>query len=154
VIRKSSKKIIAQLIEYDPLGDKVLATVTSTKLLSMGWNASTSNLPAAYLTGIMIGVLSKKKKISRATLDIGMNAHVKGSRVYSCLKGAIEGGLEVTCDDSTFPPDERLYGQHIMTYAKKSSDNTQQFHKYREKCFDMSQFPDMVRRLKDKLLER
>jgi large subunit ribosomal protein L18 len=47
VVRIFNKNIIAQLIEYSPDGDKVLASAYSQDLEKQGWKQSHSNTSAA-----------------------------------------------------------------------------------------------------------
>jgi large subunit ribosomal protein L18 len=114
VVRKSNKHILAQLIEYGGSGDKILITVHSRELKKYGWNYGCSNLSAAYLTGLLIGV---KKKGKKAVLDIGLQSPIAGSRLFAALKGAVDGGLKITFSEKVFPNEDRISGKHISTYA-------------------------------------
>src|SRR3989338_66668 len=76
VVRKTNRYIIAQVVESSIAQDKVLFGVTSKDLLSKGWpkekSGSLKSLPAAYLTGLMLGKMAKGK-VKETILDIGMN---------------------------------------------------------------------------------
>ena len=61
VIRGSNKNMQVQLVEYQEDGDKVLATTRASDLKKQGWNKSTGNLPAAYLTGLLLAKKSKRQ---------------------------------------------------------------------------------------------
>jgi len=119
VIRKSVDNIIAQVINYHPDGDKVIATVHSSSLKKLGWKYSTGNLPASYLTGLMLGK-KVKGKVKEAILDIGLQKSVRGSRIYSCLKGFIDAGINVPHDAEILPDAKRISGEHISNDVKKS----------------------------------
>ncbi|RLF36553.1 MAG: 50S ribosomal protein L18, partial [Thermoplasmata archaeon] len=119
VIRKSLCNINLQIIEYKPEGDKVLVSADSKELVKFGYALNRSNIPAAYLTGLLLGQKAKKKAIKEAILDIGLNTHVKGSRIYASLKGVVDSGLKVPCSEEVFPPEERINGTHISEYAEK-----------------------------------
>jgi len=79
----------------------------------MGWEGSTSNVPAAYLTGYLAGKRAVQKGIEEAVLDIGLHVPTKGSRVFATLKGLIDAGLRIPSDKDILPSDERIRGEHI-----------------------------------------
>ena len=56
VVRKSLKHIMVSLVEYDEKGDKVIISVNSGSLQKLGWKADKGNIPAAYLTGFLLGL--------------------------------------------------------------------------------------------------
>ena len=120
VFRRSNKYIIGQIIEYKPEGDVTLVEVNSKKLKNYGWSFSFKNLPAAYLTGLMVGKNAVKKGIEEAILDSGLYVSIKGNKIYSFVKGVIDGGLKVPVDESVFPSEERIYGKHINAEVEKS----------------------------------
>ena len=114
IIRKSLNNIYAQIAEYDQKGDKIIVAANSKELKKLGWEEHPSNIPSAYLVGLLIGKKAKEKGINEAVLDIGFNMSSKGSKIYSCLKGAIEAGLNVPHSDKVLPDDERVLGKHIQ----------------------------------------
>ena len=61
VVRITNKHIIAQLVEFTTSGDKVLVGVNSSDLKEQGWLYSCKNIPAAYLTGLLLGKAAQKK---------------------------------------------------------------------------------------------
>lgn len=113
VIRKTNKHLIMQLVDYHPDGDKVIVGVSSKKLESMGWKHSSKNLPACYLTGLLLAKTAQEKKVKDAILDLGLQTPLKGSRLYAALKGAIDGGLAIPASTEVFPTDERIAGKHL-----------------------------------------
>ena len=119
VVRKSSKHIRAQIVEYDPKGDKTLVFASSEELKKYGWSNPGNNLPCCYLVGLLVGKKALKKKINSAILDIGLQRSTKGSRVYAVLKGALDAGLSIPHSPEILPPEERIRGEHIVKYAKK-----------------------------------
>jgi len=125
VIRKSLKYITLQLIEYDPKGDKTIVSSSSRELKNLGWNYSTSNIPAAYLSGLILGSKAKEKKIKEAILDIGPLSSVKGSKIYAAVKGVIDAGIEVPCSEDMFPSESRIKGEDIVKYSKDCSKKNQ-----------------------------
>ena len=70
VVRKALKNIQAQVIEYNENGDKVILSA-STKELAKKYNLGIprSNLPSAYLLGLLIGKKSLKKGIKKVIFD-------------------------------------------------------------------------------------
>ncbi len=120
VIRKSLDNVLVQIVEYDEKGDKVVVSAHSNELKKLGWKFGKGNLPAAYLTGLLAGSKAKKKKINEAILDLGLQTSVKGSRIYACLKGVIDAGIEVPHNAEVLPSNDRVSGKHIADYASKS----------------------------------
>ncbi len=123
VFRRHNKTIIGQLIEYSPEGDKVVAHVNSTELRKFGWKYSLNNLPACYLTGLLLA--KKAKKVKDAILDVGMHHTLPKSRIYAFVKGVIDGKIHVPVDESVFPPEERIRGEHIKEYANTNKNKVQ-----------------------------
>jgi large subunit ribosomal protein L18 len=145
VIRKTNTNIIAQIVSYDPSGDKVLFMSHSHDLKKQGWKFSTGNLPAAYLTGVMVGAKARKNKVSEAILDMGTTPSVKGSRIYACVKGALDAGLTIPCSKEILPSEDRIIGKHIDNYRKKAQGH--HFKKSPE-----SSIADEVKIIKQKIL--
>jgi large subunit ribosomal protein L18 len=133
VVRKSLKYIIAQIVEFDKKGDKVMLSVNSKQLKKLGWNFACDNLPAAYLTGLMIGKLSKEKKIPEAILDSGLYPSTKGSKVYATVKGTIDGGLTVPITEEILPTEDRISGKHIASYNENMKNLPEEFEKMKKK---------------------
>lgn len=131
-IRPSNKHTIAQIIDYNENGDLVMASAHSSELKKFGWTFSTSNTPAAYLTGLLCGFRCCSKGIKDAIFDIGRNPSINGSRIYGALKGAIDSGLEIPHDKAIFPEDIRITGEHIATY-RKNKEITEKFLEVKEK---------------------
>ena len=115
VVRKSLKYIRAQIVEFDKKGDKTLASAFSRELKKLGWKYACDNLPAAYLTGLLIGKRALEKGISEAVLDMGLYPSTKGSRIYACVKGALDAGLKIPCSEDVLPSEERIKGCLLYT---------------------------------------
>ena len=122
VVRKTLKQIIVQLVKYNPEGDKVLFTINSSQLKKMGWKHSTSNIPSAYLIGLLAGKKAQELKVKKGILDLGVSYTIKGSRLFATLKGLIDSGLEIPSADDIFPSEERISGKHIADYKKNEID--------------------------------
>ncbi|MBD3354647.1 50S ribosomal protein L18 [Candidatus Woesearchaeota archaeon] len=127
VIRTSLNRITAQIIEYRTKGDKIVAYASSRELEKKGWKHNKSNIPAAYLTGLLAGKKAVEVGVKEAILDTGLNHPTRGSRIFACLKGAVDAGLEVPHKKDIFPSEERIKGEHIAKFNKKSSEITKTF---------------------------
>jgi len=123
VIRRHHNSIVAQAVNYDPKGDKVLTGFVSTALKKYGWDVHTGNLPSAYLTGYMLGLRAKKKGIKKMVLDLGLQRVTKGSALFACLKGVLDAGIDVPHGEHMLPDENRLYGGHISEEIKSKIDN-------------------------------
>jgi len=133
VVRKSLKYINTQIIVFDEKGDRTLVAANSKELKKLGWEYACDNVPAAYLTGLLIGKKALKKGIKEAILDIGLYPSTRGSRLYAVVKGAIDAGLHVPCDEKMFPSEERIRGKHIASYLEKFKDMPNKFEELKQK---------------------
>jgi large subunit ribosomal protein L18 len=136
VVRRSLKYVQAQIIEFDPKGDKTLVAASSQELKKFDWKFAFDNLPSAYLTGLLIGKKALEKGIKEAILDIGLYSPSKGSRVFAVTKGAIDAGLKVPCSPEVFPSEERISGKHIANYQEKFKDLPQEFERVKQKILE------------------
>jgi large subunit ribosomal protein L18 len=119
VARNSIKNLVAQVVIAKLHGDEVLAAAHSSELTKkFGWKASTGNVPAAYLTGLLCGLRAKKVGVTEAVLDIGLISPTKGSRLFAALSGVLDAGVGVPHSEEKLVK-ERLNGVHIATYGKK-----------------------------------
>lgn len=118
VVRRSVNNMSCQIVSHDSRGDRALVTVSARNLKTLGWKASTGNLPAAYLTGMLCGVEARKAGVKEAVLDMGLQTSTKGSRIYGCLKGCLDAGLNVPHSSDVLPPIERIRGLHIEEHSK------------------------------------
>ncbi len=131
VARKTGKHVIAQVIEFDPEGDKTLVHVNSRQLEKFGWNFGKKNLPAAYLTGLLAGIKAKEKGIKKAVLDIGFAIPKHKGWWASAAKGFKDAGIEMEVSEEIIPTWERLSGKHVEAFSKKPV--TKAFEHAREK---------------------
>lgn len=121
VVRKTNRHIIIQLVTAHMEGDKTLVAANSAELEKYGYKGSTSNTPAAYLTGMLFAVKAKKAEQGSAILDIGLNRATRGARVFAALKGAVDAGLDIPYGEAILPSDERIKGEHIAAYNKNAA---------------------------------
>lgn len=127
VVRKSNSAVIAQLVEYSIKGDKTLLSVKSSTLKKFGWKGSVKNIPAAYLTGYLLG---KENKAKEVLLDIGQIYSRKGVKVYAIAKGFKDAGNNLDFDETMSPSQDRIEGKHL------SADVQKNFQKVKKKIED------------------
>lgn len=137
VVRKTNSQIIVQVIMPRLGGDETLITVTSKKLRDYGWRASLKNTPAAYLTGLLAGLLARGK-IEKAVLDIGLQTPSRGSKVFAAALGFRDAGIEIPLGEEILPDEDRISGKHISEYyrmIRESGLQTTQFSKSDESIY-------------------
>jgi large subunit ribosomal protein L18 len=157
VARKSLNNMVAQLVAYDEKGDKVLVSAHSRELVKMGYKGHCGNIPAAYLTGLLLGKKALKEGYNEAVLDIGLNAATKGAAVFAILKGAVDAGMDIPHSEDILPEEERINGSHVKEYAEllKEEDEEKykkQFSKYLEKGLNPEDLPEHFEEIKEKVL--
>ncbi len=118
VIRKTNKYITAQIVKSKEAQDSTECYIHSKELKKLGWNLSFKNVSAAYLTGFLIAHKAKKKGIKKAIIDIGFYRSSKGSKLYAVIKGALDYGLEINCNEKVLPNYERIKGTHTKNSDK------------------------------------
>ena len=113
----SDKNITMQVISPRPKGDLVLASKTSKELLKFGWKLSRRSIPAAYLTGLLLGSTAKQKNLGNAILYTNVKMYHASGRVASALKGVLDAGFKLPVGEDSLPDDSRVSGEHIAAYA-------------------------------------
>ena len=126
VVRKSARHMQVQLVAPQAEGDVTLSSAISTELKKYGYEGATGNTTAAYLTGLLFGLKTLDEGYEYGVLDMGLQASSPGCRVYATLKGIVDAGMEIPHDDSIFPSDERIRGEHVAEYVE-GSDLPDQF---------------------------
>lgn len=149
VVRLTNRRVIAQIVEYHPEGDRVIVGVDSSMLRNYGWKGDLNNTPAAYLTGILIAKKALEKGVDETILDIGLYTPTKGSRVFAVLRGAVEAGLNIPHSDEVLPDDSRIRGEHIASYYET---NPERFGEYEKRGLKPSDLPAHVDEIKEKLM--
>jgi large subunit ribosomal protein L18 len=127
VVRKSLKYLTASIVEFSEKGDKTLVTASSRELKKMNWKFATDNLPAAYLTGLILGKKATKANVKEIVLDIGLNPATKGNRIFALAKGVLDSGIKVPLSEDVVPSEDRIKGAHI------SEEVAQEFEKIKGK---------------------
>ncbi|HID26221.1 MAG TPA: 50S ribosomal protein L18 [Thermoplasmata archaeon] len=113
VIRRSLNHITVQFVQYKEDGDVVLVSAISSDLKRYGWKLPKDTTTAAYLTGLLAGKRAQEVGVKECIADIGRYTPCKGSRVFAAIKGIIDAGVECPCDESMFPDEKRLAGEHL-----------------------------------------
>jgi len=145
VVRGTSRHTIAQMIEADVIGDKVVVSVNSRELQEKhGWQGACGNIPAAYLAGLLCGYRAVISGIKEAVLDIGLQTPSPGARVFAALKGVIDTGIAVSHDEGILPDKSRISGQHIVDYANQLSANPDVYQKTFSKYLSRELRPEQL----------
>jgi large subunit ribosomal protein L18 len=114
VVRFSDRRVRVAIVQYDPVGDRVVAAAESAELGRLGFPASSlSSTPAAYLTAYLAGLRSKSAGAESVVLDTGLRHPTEGGRLSAALKGLLDSGMEVPHGEGVFPSAERLNGAHL-----------------------------------------
>ncbi len=126
VVRTTNSRVIGQLITFQVQGDKVIAAADSFSLRKLGWSGSTMNLPAAYLTGLLLGTKGLAQKCFGAIVDTGFRSPAKKGRIYAFIKGVVDAGISIPHDPGIFPEKDRLEGKHLKSTASAEFKPVQQ----------------------------
>ena len=115
-----------QILTPGMTGDKVIASAHSRYLLEKGWKGSRKSVPAAYLTGYLAGKKALVQGAKDAIMYTGTRRYTQ--RMAAALKGIVDAGVKVPADEKTFPPNERINGEHLtvkneISKIKSSIDN-------------------------------
>jgi large subunit ribosomal protein L18 len=111
----SDQNVAAQVLKPTPTGDIVIASAHSRELAEHGWKGTFNNLPACYLTGMLLGKKAMQKEIDAAVLYIGKNHFT--SRVGACMKGIVDAGVSMPVSTDSLPDEDRISGHHIAEYS-------------------------------------
>jgi len=126
-IKVTNQNILTQILEPSITGDKVITSAHSTNLQKIGWKGSLNSLPACYLTGLLLGKKAVIKGIDNAILYTGIDTFTE--RISACLKGIIDGGVEIPSSEESFPSTERICGEHISNYALALKSDVETYNK-------------------------
>jgi large subunit ribosomal protein L18 len=114
VVRFSGRRVRVSIVEYQPVGDRVVAAAESSELSRIGFPPSSfASTPAAYLTAYLAGLRSKSAGAESAVLDAGVLHPTAGGRLSAALKGLLDSGVEIPHGEGGFPSAERLSGAHL-----------------------------------------
>jgi large subunit ribosomal protein L18 len=154
-ITVSDENVQAQVAYSLSTGDVTITSSHSKELTRYGWNGSLNSIPACYLTGLLLGKKSLLKEVGEAILYTGRNSFT--SRIAACLKGIIDAGMKVPASEGSFPPEDRLSGNHIAEYARMLQEEdkdmyTSRFSKLIANNFNPMEYPTYVKKVKDQIV--
>ena len=110
-INVSNENTQVQILKPEITGDKVVASAHSRFLLKDGWKGSRKNIPASYLTGYLAGKKALSKGVDTAIVYTGTRKYTQ--RIAAGVKGVVDAGIKVPSNEETFPPEERINGEHL-----------------------------------------
>jgi large subunit ribosomal protein L18 len=125
-VKVSDQNVAAQILKPTPTGDLVIASAHSRELEKQGWKGAHNNLPACYLTGMLMAKKALEKGVKDAVLYIGKDHFT--SRVAACMKGIVDGGVLMPISEESLPEEERISGQHIADYAGALKENQEEYN--------------------------
>lgn len=124
-VKVSDQNVATQILKPTPTGDIVIASAHSRELEKQGWKGAHNNLPACYLTGMLMAKKALDKGVKNAVLYIGKDHFT--SRVAACMKGIVDGGVSMPVSEESLPEEERISGQHIADYAGTLKENQEEY---------------------------
>ncbi|MEM0037707.1 MAG: 50S ribosomal protein L18 [Zestosphaera sp.] len=156
IVRKTNTQIIVQVVEFSPNGDHTIVGVSSKSLRKHGWLGDLNNTSAAYLTGLLVGLLAVRRGVSYAVPDIGLHKATKGARVFAAIMGLRDAGVEVPVADEVLPSTERVEGVHVAKYAEQLFNQGEElfrarFAKYLSRGLDPRSLPDHFKEVSDRI---
>lgn len=106
----------------------------------------------------MAGLKAVKAEIASAIMYIGVKSFVKGSRTAAAQKGLADAGINIPGDDSAFPADGRIRGEHIADYAKQVSGADKDLYRRRfsnllKNSFEPLDYPAHFDKVKAKIMK-
>jgi len=125
-VKISDQNVAAQVLRPTLTGDIVIASAHSRELAKHGWKGAFNNLPACYLTGLLLGKKALQKEINNAVLYIGKNHFT--SRVAACMKGIVDAGVRMPVSEESLPDEERISGHHIAEYSNVLKENEKEYN--------------------------
>ncbi|XP_031562110.1 60S ribosomal protein L5-like [Actinia tenebrosa] len=175
VVRFTNKDITCQIAYARIEGDVILAAAYSHELPRYGLKVGLTNYAASYCTGLLLArrlltklklheIYSGSEEVTgdeycvesvdgspgafRCFLDIGLARTTTGARIFGCLKGAVDGGLDIPHSMKRFPGYDseskefnaevhrkHIFGQHVADYMRLLAEEDdegykRQFSKY------------------------
>merc|ERR1712205_2890 len=172
VVRFTNKDIICQVISSKIKGDITHAAAYAHELPRYGLKVGLTNYSAAYCVGLLCArrLLKKynldstfegtaevtaefedcyvhgnddEKNAFHALLDVGLKRTTLGSKIFSAMKGAFDGGLEIPhsekkfygydAEEKEYSAEEnrgRILGGHVSTYmASLEEEEKEEYEK-------------------------
>lgn len=155
-MRFTNTDVICQVVYAKIQGDFVLASAYAHELPNYGVKVGFTNYAAAYCTGLLCArrVLAAlgldKTEFSeedgpnafKAFLDVGLCRTSTGAKVFSAMKGAVDGGLNIPHSDKRFPGFDKekdaldaevlrqhIFGGHVADYMRQLKEEDEEAYK-------------------------
>jgi len=169
IVRFTNKDIICQIAYARVYGDVIVESAYSHELPKYGIKVGLTNYASAYCTGLLVArrILHKfglndiytgvteasgedfsvedvdgQPGAFRCYLDIGLARTSTGAKIFGCLKGAVDGGLDIPHSHKRFPgydaeskeynPEvhkNHITGQHVANYMASLLDEDEESYK-------------------------
>ena len=132
VIRTTNNNVNLQLVKFELKDFKEITefSYNSKKLSDFGWEYSKKSVPAAYLSGLVFGLLCRKNKIDEGVVDLGLIRITKGNKVFGAVRGCLDAKLKIPHSEDNFPSEDRIKGKHI------SEEMSKKFSEVKQKILD------------------
>merc|ERR1711939_175715 len=201
VVRFTNKDIICQVVSSKIKGDICHCAAYAHELPRYGLSVGLTNYSAAYCVGLLCArrLLTKygladrfggteevtaefesceieaedgeQPRAFHALLDVGLKRTTLGSKIFSAMKGAFDGGLEIPHNEKKFygyDPDEgeydaeanreRILGGHVSAYMasmqeEEPEEYEKKFKKYIDAGVDADGMEDMYLAVHKKIRE-
>ena len=88
----------------------------SKEIKEFGWSKTFKSTPACYLAGYLFGKACLGNKLKKdAILDLGLQNAFKKGRLFACVKGMNDAGLNIPVGEDAYPTEDRINGKHNKT---------------------------------------
>lgn len=194
IVRFSNKDITCQIAYSTIQGDVVVAAAYAHELPEYGLKVGLSNYSAAYCVGLLVArrVLTRYNLADTykgeeeptgedynveavddgprpfyCLLDAGLKRTSTGSKVFACLKGALDGGLDVPHNEKRFvgyaskklDPEvlqKYIYGGHVSEYQETMQEEEPEkyqshFASYVEEGVEPGELEDLYKEVHAKI---
>jgi large subunit ribosomal protein L5e len=169
IVRFTNKDIICQVAYARIEGDYIVAAAYAHELPKYGVKVGLTNYAAAYCTGLLLArrilksfkldtIYAGQKEVDgeeyhvetedgqpgafRCYLDVGLARTSTGAKVFACLKGAVDGGLDIPHGVKRFPGydaeggsfnaevlRDHIMGKHVADYMRLLQDDDDEAYK-------------------------
>jgi len=197
VVRITNKDIVCQIVHSKITGDYCMCAAYAHELPKYGVEVGLTNYAACYCTGLLCArrLLQKleldesytgqedvdgemflveeegEKRPFTCVLDVGLIRTTTGAKVFGCLKGAVDGGLNIPHSEKRFPGYDAdgkefdaethkkyIFGGHVAEYMELLEEEdperyASQFAKYIESDVAGDSLEDMYTEAHSKIRE-
>jgi large subunit ribosomal protein L5e len=169
IVRFTNKDIICQVAYARIEGDYIVAAAYAHELPKYGVKVGLTNYAAAYCTGLLLArrilktfnldrIYAGQEEVDgeeyhvesedgqpgafRCYLDVGLARTSTGAKVFACLKGAVDGGLDIPHGVKRFPGydaeggsfnaevlRDHIMGKHVADYMRLLQDDDDEAYK-------------------------